>query len=282
MFRSIRPVNEVYQLNPDYSVFILFYLFALANIAQAFVLSTHDLTVAGALQLITYLLLLKVRPLFGFAILVAEFLAIGFVYTGMAFYEQWEKPLQSAVIVKLLLFIATSVLAWLMILFLKNNSSALKKAEQALHLLKKHDENSEVLTLNEFLYRAQTIHTAMKRRNETGYLITVTIHTNGKDFALKTLYEAFSRAALSSVRTQYDIVGRRSNKEILLLLQHSTLEGSKLVVERFKEKLQALATVPVDHYQIDIQQLPANWEYTRFTISGESLPLPPKQKGTLL
>ncbi|GBG57740.1 dGTP triphosphohydrolase [Sporomusaceae bacterium FL31] len=269
-------------MNRDYSLFIVFYLFALANIAQAFVLSTHDLTVAGALQLITYLLLLKVRPILGFAILVAEILATGFVYTGMAFYEQWEKSLQSAVIVKLLLFMVTTGLAWLMILFLKNTSSKLKKADQALLKLKKYEESSGILTLNEFLYRAEAIHTAMKRRNETGYLITITIVPQGKDFALKTLHEAFSRAALMAVRTQYDIVGKRSANELLLLLQHATLDGSKLVVIRFKEKLQAIVQVPVNLYQIDIQQLPANWEYTRFTISGESLPLPPKQTGYLL
>jgi len=273
----------VLQLNRDSSFFAVFYLFAVANIAQALMLPFQELTVAGLLQVITYLLLLWLRPIAGFAVMVAEFLAIGFGYTGMAFYDQWDKPLQTAVIGKLFLFMLTTGLFWLTVLFFKNFSLDLKRAEKALHQYKKYEDDAGLLTLNEFLYRAEDIHMAMKRRHEEGFLITITICPKGKEFALKTLHEYFSRAALQAVREQYDLVGKRSPTELLLLLQNTNREGCSLVLSRFKEKLHAAAPVPVELYEVQIESLPMSWEYAKFTIIGAPLlPIQQKSRGIRL
>ncbi|MDF2930513.1 MAG: hypothetical protein K0Q75_2751 [Anaerospora sp.] len=218
--------------------------------------------------MITYLLLLWLRPIAGFAVMVAEFLAIGFGYTGMAFYDQWDKPLQTAVIGKLFLFMLTTGLFWLTVLFFKNFSLDLKRAEKALHQYKKYEDDAGLLTLNEFLYRAEDIHMAMKRRHEEGFLITITICPKGKEFALKTLHEYFSRAALQAVREQYDLTNR---------------EGCSLVLSRFKEKLHAAAPVPVELYEVQVESLPMSWEYAKFTIIGAPLlPIQQKSRGIRL
>lgn len=265
------------------SLFAAFYLFAVANIAQAWVLLPHELTAAGLLQIFTYLLVLWLRPIAGFAVMVVEFLAIGFFYTGSAFYDQWDKALQTMTIVKLLLFMLTTGLFWLTVLFCKTLARDKETMEKALQQFNKYEEATGILTLNEFLYRAQDIHMAMKRRQEEGFLVTITLCPNGKEFALKSLHEHFSRAALEAIRKQYDLAGKRSPTEILLLLQNTTREGCSLVIARFKEKLHAAAPVPAELYEVKIEQLPANWEFAKFTIIGSPLlPVQPNRRGLRL
>ncbi len=263
-------------LNREKSLYIILSLFLLLNILLAITLSHQAMVWAGSLLLATAFLLFLLRPLFGFAIIVAEILGLGFYYTTIAFVDQWDKQLQIETIVRILLFMVTLGITWLAILQIKNTAIEMGQMAASLARLRKYDEEAKVLTLHEFLYQAETVLIAMNRRNEKGFLIKIIIKPGVKVFALKTLYEHFSQVALRSTRDKYDLVGKVSENELVILLQNTFQEGSTIVLERFKKNLRQTVNVPEGMYDIQIQLFPDNWPDAQQAITV-TFPIPKKQ-----
>lgn len=74
------------------ALFAGFYLFAVANIAQALVLLPHELTAAGLLQLFTYLLVLWLRPIAGLPLWSPSFWLSAFFIRDRHFTTSGTNP----------------------------------------------------------------------------------------------------------------------------------------------------------------------------------------------
>ena len=265
-------LREVTFLNLVKTLTFLFFTFWAANIGLGLLLPLPEMIVAELLLFITGLLLYYFRPLLGFALVVVEILALGFFYSGLAFVYSWGQALQIDAIIKTMLYIFLLGLTWLITLQLKKIRRASGETTSLLKQLQKYDDQVQLLTLNEFLYRAEATLIAMRRRQEKGFILRVTIDLKGKHFALKTLYQHFAQAALLSIRNNYDLVGKLSDTDMVLLLQNTNPQGTEIVVQRFTEKVCQTLQLPSDIYRIEVNELPETWEEARLLITGTLLP----------
>lgn len=259
-------------MRPGKSIYIVFVLFVMANTGLGYLLTSKEMLGATALLISTSAALCMMRPLTGFAVIVAELLTIGFLAAAWAYIEVWPQHYQLDVIVKITAFMVSLGITWLMALQLKNILQVTGDVERLLTQLKKYEEDIEVLTFNEFLYRTEPLLVAMRRRGETGFLVRLSLDSRNKHFAMRTLYLALSQAALMATRNKYDLVGKVSEYELVLLLQNTTSEGTAIVIERIKEKLHELINVPPNMYNVDVKPLPDTWAAARQMIAGSVLP----------
>lgn len=259
-------------------VYTILFLFIGANTLLANILTSQEQLWASGLLLSTSVFLCVVRPLFGFSLIVAEVLGLGFFATGKAFFEGWPEQVQAMGIIKLSAFMVAMGITWLTVLQIKRLWQRVRSDAVQLAQLKKYEDHNNVLTLNEFLYRAEALFVAMRRRGETGFWVKIKINPKGKDFALKTMNEHLSQAALQSVRNQYDLVGKTSDMELVLLLQNTNREGAAIVLGRLQRKIAETIQIPADMYAVEVSQLPAVWDEARMKIAGTTLPTRQERK----
>lgn len=162
-------------------------------------------------------------------------------------------------------------ITWLMVLQLKNVIQVTDDVEKLLVQLKKYEEDIKVLTLNEFVYRAETMFVAMRRRGETGFLVRISLDPGNKQFAMRTLYQALSQATLMATRSQYDLVGKVSEYELVLMLQNTNHEGTAIVIDRVKKKLDEAINAPPNMYAVEVKPLPSTWAKTHLMITDSIL-----------
>lgn len=253
------------------NIYTVFLLFIIINTALGYLLTSPEMLVAAGLLISTASILCILRPLPGFAVIVAELLAAGFLVTAWSYAEVWPQQSQLNAIVKLAVFMVSLGITWLMVLQLKNILQISGDTEKLLVQLKKYEEDVKVLTLNEFIYRAETTFVAMRRRGETGFLVKISLNPGNKHFALRTLYQALSQAALLATRNKYDLVGKVSEYQLVLMLQNTNHEGTAIVLDRVKRKLSEVINEPPDMYAVEINPLPGTWAKTQMMITGATL-----------
>lgn len=247
-------------------------LFIAANLAMNLVIPHNEMIWISAIMASTAMLLTIMRPLFGFAIIVAELLGAGFFATGTAFYRIWPLSMQLEAIHKIVVFMLATGILWLLVLEAKRLVKAYSESEKQLTQLRKFEEDVSVLTLSEFVSRAETIFIGLKRRQEQGFFVRIAINPDNKWYALKPLWESVSQAALRSVRNQYDLVGKASDQELILLLQNTRREGVEIVLQRLHKVLNNTVTVPENAYDTYVHPAPAMWTEALLLITGTSLP----------
>lgn len=231
--------------------------------------SPREIIWIGLILLITYFVLYFVKPLYGFIIIVSEALLAGFITTGLGFHKLWTLLQQVELIKRLSIFNAAVGVIWLTIVELKKVLEQVKETSQLLKKLAKYEQEAAVLTLNEFLYQAEHLHTAMQRRRETGYFLIIKITHGNKRFALPTLFSTISYAAVLSTRKKYDLVAKLSEEKLIIMLQNTGSNGCQIVMERLVRLLHRNINIPVDMYRVKATEVPAAWRDVASLLSQE-------------
>jgi hypothetical protein len=224
------------------------------------VLTSKELLLASISLISTILLLFYLRPLQGFALVVFEILAMGFWLSGQAYLYNWDNYLQISAIIKHITIMLSIIVSWLLIMTFKNLLTDYKQTNEQLSMLKKYVDDIGILTYKEFVYQIEILHTAMRRRRESGFIIVINIDLGKNKFALESIYDVFSKATLSSIRKNYDLAGKKSQNEIIIFLQNTNIDGCNIVVNRFKELLKSKIDISEDLYKINCIELSDKWE----------------------
>jgi hypothetical protein len=239
----------------------------MVNAGLGHLLAPRELLIATALLVSTAAILCLMRPLPGFALVVSELLAVGFLVTGWSYVQVWPQHSQLSAIIKLTAFMMSLGITWLMVLQLKTVLQVTDDVEKLLIQLKKYEEDGKVLTFNEFVYRAEAMFVAMRRRSESGFLVRISLDPGNQPFALRTLYQALSQAALMATRSKYDLVGKVSEYELVLMLQNTNHEGTAIVLNRVKKKLSEVINEPPNMYTVEVKPLPSTWAKAQLMIT---------------
>lgn len=137
--------------------FVFFYLF-LNFIPNS--LKPYFLIFFAALTVLTYLY----DNLKSFTFLVAGMLAIGFYYVLVAWIKISSNLTQLEFIIQQLIVVLLGVLIWVESIYFKKIIDNNIEMEKKIKELQKYNPEIGVLTLTEFIDKAEVIFTAMKRR----------------------------------------------------------------------------------------------------------------------
>lgn len=223
--------------------FVFFYLF-LNFIPNS--LKPYFLIFFAALTVLTYLY----DNLKSFTFLVAGMLAIGFYYVLVAWIKISSNLTQLEFIIQQLIVVLLGVLIWVESIYFKKIIDNNIEMEKKIKELQKYNPEIGVLTLTEFIDKAEVIFTAMKRRKENGQLLIVSVKkfdVNNNSKTSKTILKLLGEAIIKSIRKQFDIVGYLNENTLIVLLQNTDLAGSEIVVNRIKEYI---ANIPNINYQV--------------------------------
>lgn len=241
----------------------MFILLVISLVLLVNVSEKIELVVFSGIIVSLAILFLFLRPLQSFAVLVIQMLGAGFWLAIQGYINQWGSLLQLEAILKNLTFMSSVICLWMTVAQLIKYGQEYTKMREELHLLQKFEDGVAILTMNEFMYRMETIFIAMRRRTEKGYLLKIKINTFNKEFAIKSLYDSFVNASLKSVRDKYDLVGKMSNSEIVIMLQNTNVEGALVVENRFRNFLQDELTIDSDLFSSELIELPDEWSSTQ-------------------
>ncbi|PZD96295.1 hypothetical protein DNH61_08855 [Paenibacillus sambharensis] len=245
-------------------LFILTVGAAVALVASA---KGEELLTFSAIVVLSAVCFAYLKPLQSFALLVVEMLGTGFWLAFQGYMNEWDSSEQAHAILTNLAFMACVICLWLTVSQLVKYGQAYSEMNEELQELRKYEKDASVLTINEFMYRMESIFVAMRRRKEQGYLLKIKINAAGKEFAKKSVFHAFATAALKSVREQYDLVGKVSDYELVVLLQNTNRDGASIVEERFKAYLHQEVNVPESFYETSLLELPDNWSDTQAIVA---------------
>jgi len=201
---------------------------------------------------------------FSLILLVLEVLGLGFWLV----FEGWSTGanlrVQAKDVTLHFTLSATVILLWLSARYIKDLFSQNIGLQAEIAKLKKQDERTGVLTFNEFKYRFESIWTGLRRRNESGFLLKISLPP--LKHAQKALLGKVSEIALESIRSHYDIVGTTPNKEIYIVLQNTPEQGVDIVQRRFFDLLsgriseQIANGISVGRVKIDLTfNTPESW-----------------------
>ncbi|HHY79232.1 MAG TPA: hypothetical protein GX516_02535 [Thermoanaerobacter sp.] len=235
--------------------FIFFYLFLnfIPNILKLYFFGFF-----AVLIVFTYLY----DNLKSFTFLIAGMLAIGFYYVLIAWIRISSNFSQLNSIIQQLIVAFLGILIWIESVYLKKIIDNNIELEKKIKELEKYNPEIGVLTLAEFLDKAEVIFTAMKRRKENGQLLVVSVRKfdiNNKSKTSKTILKLVGEAIIKSIRKQFDIVGYLNENTLIVLLQNTDLAGSELVVKRTKDYIANISNINyeaiVDNIKIEIEEV---------------------------
>lgn len=209
-------------------------------------LKPYFLIFFAALTVLTYLY----DNLKSFTFLVAGMLAIGFYYVLVAWIRISSNLTQLEFVIQQLIVVLLGVLIWVESIYFKKIIDSNIEMEKKIKELQKYNPEIGVLTLTEFIDKAEVIFTAMKRRKENGQLLIVSVKkfdVNNNPKTSKTILKLLGEAIIKSIRKQFDIVGYLNENTLIVLLQNTDLAGSEIVVNRIKEYI---ANIPNINYQV--------------------------------
>lgn len=248
--------NLIY-LNFAFSVsaqFLLFYLFL-----KIIPLRLKPLYIAYFLLLI--LLTYFYDNLKSFTFLVAFMLSIAFYYVAKAWISPNGKYSQINIIAQQLIVISLSVFLWIQSLYIKNILNKNENLERKVKELEKINPEIGIMNFREFLDRAETIYTAIKRRKETGQLLIIKladISAGGNLKSSKTLMKLLGEAIIKSIRKNYDITGLYNDNTFIALLQNTNEFGSEIVINRIKDNISKVQSLNYDELLPDLKFIVKN------------------------
>jgi GGDEF domain-containing protein len=191
-----------------------------------------------------------------FTFLVAVMLSIAFYYVAMAWISPNEKYSQFNMIAQQLIVITLSVFLWVQSIYVKNIVNKNENLERRVKELEKINPETGIMNFREFLDRAETIYTAIKRRKENGQLIIIKladISTGGNLKTSKTLMKLLGEAIIKSIRKNYDIVGIYDSNTFMALLQNTNQFGSEIVINRIKDNISKVSSLNSDELLPDLK-----------------------------
>jgi len=210
-----------------------------------------------------YGLFLRLSTLRSFALLVAILLGNAFFAVAQGWQEGWDIETQYSLIMFQLVVLGIVTASWAQAVELRKWAGAYEQAKKEADSLRKRDEAVSVLSAHEFYDRLQAIVASLRRRNEPGMLIVVSIPSRvtgygGRRCSTEAVLQVIGEAASAAVRDQFDIVGRLSHATIAIALQRCTREGSERVLQRLYWQLQKQRRVRVDVIKswVYVEELP--------------------------
>lgn len=205
------------------------------------------------------ILSMLMRTMYSFAILITIILGLAFYNVGTSWYFAWDLSKQGINIAVQALLSFAALMAWIYGYTVQKNRVVLQTLNSELLRLRKYEEHTGILTLNEFLEQAEILFTGMKRRKETGFLVHILINER-KDYKQRILRDKLSKAVLESIRTKFDLAGQLHPTAVILYLNNTTEQGVEIVLERLKGKLDHISSQSIS---FEIARVPENWNDTR-------------------
>ncbi len=185
-----------------------------------------------------YGLFLFLSPLRSFTLLVAVILLHAFSAVAQGWKFGWNVGTQFQSIVLQLVVLGLAAASWAQAAELRRWARQYEEAQRQIAALRKMDEAVSVLSANEFKDRLKAIVVSLRRRNEPGVIIFVSIPSHvvgfgGRRYTPEAVLQVVGETALASVRDQFDIVGRISPSTIAIVLQRCDREGAHRALRRF-------------------------------------------------
>lgn len=243
------------------TIYSLSTLIGVMAIAMIFMFQGHTvLNLATLILLITlmvFMTFLNLKLLFPTALSMV--LLFGFFLTGWSLFFQTAPP-QTELIIQHILFTIFVISSWLFFSQTRSlvqlNSELYKQVE----FLKKFEPVTKLLTNTEFENRVEILLTALKRRNEAGYLVHLV--PNNQIYANAALINSLGQIILKSVRENYDLVTRNRDGSFTMFLQKTDDSGVQIILKRIHTNSKEIITQPNSPYSVYSSEL-INYEYTK-------------------
>ncbi|KGP74680.1 diguanylate cyclase domain-containing protein [Pontibacillus yanchengensis] len=236
----------------------LIYLLFLALLFTTVTLTNGESQFLGdyyiILTLITGFLFTFFTSAIGFIILIIEILAVGFYLTYEAYQIRLTSIEQLPIVLDHVSFVASVTLMWIIFFILKRDRRNYSQMKNELSKLQRFETQSNVFTKNEFIEKTKVVWTGLKRRNERGYLLFISINGDTKR-ARNALIKTFGNTLLKSVRGNYDLVGRYDKNTFVVLLQNTNEYGKSIVLKRFEELLSKEININDNQYTVTEREM---------------------------
>lgn len=221
----------------------------------ALVIQEHSYFIGMLMMMLSIgLISMFIRTLYAFAILLSIILFFAFYHVGISWFMEWDAKQQGMNIGLQSIFTLGAIMAWLSGYAIQKNHHVLQSLYNELALLKRYDENTGILTFNEFVEQAQILFTGMKRRQETGFLVYIHVNER-KAYQIRVVKDKLSHAILDSIRIKFDLVGLLDANSLILLLNNTSEQGVKIVMERIQKKLD----ITGDLYEWEVARIHEEW-----------------------
>ncbi|NGQ95606.1 hypothetical protein G3578_10620 [Brevibacillus sp. SYP-B805] len=191
-----------------------------------------------AVVALLYVLFLRLSPLRSFALLVVLILIHAFGAVIEGWKVGWDVVTQLQSIVLQLVVLGIAAASWAQATELRRWAHSYEEAVRQAAALRKTDEAVSVLSANEFKERLKAIVVALRRRNEPGMVLFVSVPSRvvgfgGRRYTPEAVLQVVGETALAAVRDQFDIVGRISPSTIAIVLQRCDRGGAQRALQRF-------------------------------------------------
>lgn len=233
----------------------LIVLFLLSMVALFYLTTGNILLVYVAIISVTALLFSFLSTGVGFIVLLIEVLTFGFILTFTSYFQNFTSVQQYFLVLEYVLLAFCLVLLWLIFSGLRKAQKKYEEMNSLVKELQKYEPQLLILTLTEFVSRTKFILTGLKRRKEKGYLFYVTL-SNDTVHTLESIYQVMCKTILKSIRAEYDLAGRLSERKIIVLLQNTEEIGIEVVINRFEGLLsKELEIINEKPYVIEVKEL---------------------------
>ncbi|WP_347862249.1 diguanylate cyclase [Salimicrobium sp. PL1-032A] len=173
----------------------------------------------------------------GFILLITEVIAAGFLLTFEAYQAGLASMQQLPLVLDHVLFAAMVTVLWIILFLVKRDEGRLAQMKQELAELKRFEDQTNVFTKREFMEKAKVIWTGLKRRNEQGLILFITIAPTLKH-SEQALMKTIGNTLMTTVRGDFDVVGKYDRETFIVLLQNTNEQGREIVLARFRKLLE--------------------------------------------
>jgi hypothetical protein len=239
------------------------YLILMLSLAMCFLYftKTQFIVIFGMLLLVGVVNIIF-PPMAGFAVLITFILGLGFYTVVCSWGAVGNMMGQVQQIVAQVLFSVAATVVWLVFYHINNEKNRVMELEQEVQALRKVEPITGVLTYNEFIDNARLLLSGMKRRQESGFylIISVKLQDKEKGYRTRVKYEKLMALLLASTRTQYDLIGYLDKDRAIVFLSNTDHQGLQVVLDRFYQKVVDEKKLTADVFQLEINELPEDWE----------------------
>ena len=190
-----------------------------------------------------------------FTLLVSELLMVSLYHVFVVWH--YGSLTQIEGISYSLITILFALLTWILIVYIKRYIEENETLRRRIKNLEKYNYELGVLTLNEFMERAEMIFSILKRRGGDAMLLKIKLKEfsiNENEDGRKTssgIMKILSREVLNSIRKEFDIVGMCSPNTLVILLQNT--KTPEPVIERIKTNLSRIENINFDKIINDLE-----------------------------
>ncbi|QDP41103.1 hypothetical protein [Radiobacillus deserti] len=184
-----------------------------------------------------------------FIILLSIVLLIGFILLFYGFFRRSSLQVQIDFVIQHIFLTASLIILWLLFAAVKKIQEDVKSLRQRVQELEKWDSTTNVLMPSEFLNRVNVISTGTKRRGETNYYVSFTVHS--LEHTKDSMNHVFSTSILQAIRSEFDFVTKTSEHTFLVFLQNTNEQGCNIVINRLFDMLRN---------QLNFIEIPVSYE----------------------